>query len=140
MKKVGRPKDDFSNEQWNLIDSLVILEASEQYIAERLLTGGKVEINALSVQAKIKQLQRKIKDKWDCNFVQYREQKSDHRKISLRKSMWRAVDNGNVTMMIWLSKQILGYTDKSEIGLGASNPESLTQMLQVASKYLSKEI
>lgn len=38
-----------------------------------------------------------------------------HGKTSLRRYMWHAAtDKGNITMMIWLSKNILGYTDKVE--------------------------
>lgn len=33
-------------------------------------------------------------------------------KSSLRRHMWKKVEEGNVTMMIWLSKQLLGYADK----------------------------
>ncbi len=33
---------------------------------------------------------------------------------SLRRRMWRKVEEGNITMMIWLSKQMLGYKDKIE--------------------------
>jgi len=33
---------------------------------------------------------------------------------SLKKWMSDAAKNGNVTMMIWLSKQLLGYSDKLE--------------------------
>jgi len=32
-------------------------------------------------------------------------------KITLRKYMWNAAEKGNVTMMIWLSKQILGMRE-----------------------------
>ena len=32
-------------------------------------------------------------------------------KQKLRRKMWQSALNGNVTMMIWLSKNILGYTD-----------------------------
>ena len=35
-------------------------------------------------------------------------------KMRLRGHMFKAVENGNVTMMIWLSKNILGYSDKIE--------------------------
>lgn len=36
-------------------------------------------------------------------------------KLSLRRKMFSsAVDAGNITMMIWLSKQYLGMTDKQE--------------------------
>ena len=33
---------------------------------------------------------------------------------SLRRMMYAKAKEGNVTMMIWLSKQLLGYTDKVE--------------------------
>ena len=36
-------------------------------------------------------------------------------KIKLRKLQWRAAEKGNVPMLIWLGKQILGQTDKQEI-------------------------
>lgn len=35
-------------------------------------------------------------------------------KSSLKRKMWETAMGGNVTMMIWLSKQMLGYTDKVE--------------------------
>lgn len=38
-----------------------------------------------------------------------------HGKMSLRRHMWKKVQDGNVTMMIWLSKQYLGMSEKKEI-------------------------
>ena len=35
-------------------------------------------------------------------------------KISLRRKMFETAMGGNVTMQIWLSKNILGYSDKIE--------------------------
>ena len=36
-------------------------------------------------------------------------------KTSLKKAMFdKAIKDGNVVMMIWLSKQMVGYTDKRE--------------------------
>jgi len=31
---------------------------------------------------------------------------------SLRRHMWEAVQKGNITMMIWLSKNLLGYGER----------------------------
>lgn len=43
------------------------------------------------------------------------EKGRDTGKSSLKRKMWKiAMDNENVTMCIWLSKQMLGYTDKVE--------------------------
>ena len=35
-------------------------------------------------------------------------------KSSLKRKMWEIAMKGNVGMCIWLSKQMLGYTDKNE--------------------------
>ena len=38
----------------------------------------------------------------------------DMRDISLKRAQWRAgVEKGNVVMLIWLGKQVLGQTDKA---------------------------
>jgi hypothetical protein len=34
-------------------------------------------------------------------------------KLSLRRYQWRAAEKGNVTMQIWLGKNVLGQKDKS---------------------------
>ena len=36
-------------------------------------------------------------------------------KTSLRRKMYETAMGGNVTMMIWLSKQILGHTDREVV-------------------------
>ena len=38
-------------------------------------------------------------------------------KIKLRQLQMKAAEQGNVTMLIWLGKQVLGQQDKSEIEL-----------------------
>lgn len=48
-------------------------------------------------------------------FAQAIEKGREQGKESLKRAMWKAgVTNGNITMMIWLSKQMLGYTEKVE--------------------------
>ena len=39
----------------------------------------------------------------------------DSGKIRLRQYQWKAAKNGNVAMLIWLGKQILGQSDKQDI-------------------------
>ena len=39
----------------------------------------------------------------------------DKGKIRLRQMQWKAADKGNVAMLIWLGKQVLGQTEKSEV-------------------------
>lgn len=39
----------------------------------------------------------------------------DKGKIRLRQMLWKSAEKGNVAMLIWLSKQYLGMSDKQEI-------------------------
>ena len=36
-------------------------------------------------------------------------------KIRLRQMQWKSAEEGNVTMQIWLGKQMLGQSDKQEV-------------------------
>lgn len=47
-------------------------------------------------------------------FAQSIKEGREQGKSSLKRMMWEACQKGNTTMMIWLSKQMLGYTDKVE--------------------------
>ena len=43
------------------------------------------------------------------------EKGKDSGKIRLRKLQWRAAERGNISMLIWLGKQVLGQSDRKEI-------------------------
>lgn len=47
-------------------------------------------------------------------FAHAVEKGRENGKTSLKRKMYETAMNGNVVMMIWLSKQMLGYTDKVE--------------------------
>ena len=42
-------------------------------------------------------------------------------KASLKRTMWKMAMKEHATMLIWLSKQMLGYTDKVEEKVGADD-------------------
>lgn len=39
-------------------------------------------------------------------------------RASLRRRQWKASQDGNATLLIWLGKQILGQRDQSDVNLG----------------------
>ena len=49
------------------------------------------------------------------SYGEYLTKGRDKGKIRLRQLQWRAAERGNVSMMIWLGKQVLGQTDRQEI-------------------------
>jgi hypothetical protein len=107
---MSRPRNDFD---WSLVESLTMLEASEAFVAERLILKDGGEVDSKSIQAKIKLIQRRVKERFECSFVQFREQKIEQRKIQLRTWQWKAAEGGNPTMLIWLGKQYLDQRDKN---------------------------
>jgi hypothetical protein len=59
-------------------------------------------------------IERAVKRQYGENFAEIYRQKQGLGKVSLRRKMFETAMNGSVTMMIWLSKNMLGYTDKVE--------------------------
>ena len=49
------------------------------------------------------------------SYSEYLSKGRDKGKIRLRQLQWRAAERGNVSMMIWLGKQVLSQTDKQEV-------------------------
>ena len=44
-------------------------------------------------------------------------------KTRLRRLMWQSAEKGNVVIQIWLSKNLLGYSDKQEISTPDDAPK-----------------
>jgi|TARA_R100001530_G_C4221235_1_gene130014 hypothetical protein len=50
-------------------------------------------------------------------YSQFLTKGRDKGKIRLRQLQWKSAEKGNTAMLIWLGKQILNQTDKSEVEL-----------------------
>lgn len=59
-------------------------------------------------------IERRVKEKWGIKFAEYYAQKRGKGKISLRRKQFETAMAGNVTMLIWLGKQMLNQRDKQE--------------------------
>jgi len=59
-------------------------------------------------------LRRRCVAEKHCSLGEYISKQTVVGKVSLRRWMWEKAESGNVTMQIWLSKNILGYADKVE--------------------------
>jgi hypothetical protein len=60
-------------------------------------------------------LERALKREKNTTFSEFYEQHQASGKASLRRMQWESARNGNVTMQIWLGKQVLGQTDRTDI-------------------------
>ena len=60
-------------------------------------------------------IERRVKEHYDCGFAEIFKEKRGTGKISLRRAMFQKAIEGNTAMLIWLSKNYLGMSDKQEI-------------------------
>lgn len=111
----GRPKIEID---WDSLEALLGLEASEYYCATWLLKKQGKEINKKSIDAAIKVIQRRITERYGMSFVQFRDKMLDGRRMKLRELQWKAADKGNAAILIWLGKQYLGQADQHKVETG----------------------
>lgn len=123
----GAPKKQFD---WDIVDSLLMRESSLEFVAERLLVKEGQSINKKTIAAKVKLIQRRIKERFDLSFVQYRQQKMEPQRIKLRDWQWKAAEKGSVPMLIWLGKQYLGQTDRVDQKLEVDRVQNYLDMSQ----------
>ncbi|OQX08797.1 MAG: hypothetical protein BWK76_23075 [Desulfobulbaceae bacterium A2] len=74
-------------------------------------------------------LNRRLRERGEPNFAALQRKHQGEGKASMRRMQWKAAEAGNVTMLIWLGKQMLGQSDKQEISGINSNPSPVFLML-----------
>lgn len=59
-------------------------------------------------------IDRRLKEEGYAGFADFYKKFSGEGKASLRRAQWKAAQDGNPTMLVWLGKQMLGQTDKMQ--------------------------
>ena len=93
--KGGRPEKEID---LNLLERLASIQCTDK------------EIGALLGISHDTILRRKKENE---DFAYHYEKGKENGKTSLRRLQWESAKKGNVTMQIWLGKQMLGQKDKS---------------------------
>jgi hypothetical protein len=101
---------------WDKLDKMAFIQCTQEEIASVLNTS-------------VKALERACERDHKVKFADYVAKKADGGKMSLRRQMWRKIEDGNVTMLIWASKNLLGWSDKNEISTGENKPFVLNYKL-----------
>lgn len=89
----GRPKFEIDYEQ---VKKLAALQCTQEEIASYL-------------EGCVRTLQR------DEEFCRIYKNGMDVGRMSLRRKQWKAAEDGNTTMLVWLGKQYLRQSDKAEL-------------------------
>ena len=111
----GRPRTEVD---WSKVDALCKWHAPANEIADTLsLIDKTISYNTLD---------RRAAEEHGITFGEYvRQKQSALCKNRLRELQWQTAANGNAAMQIWLGKQYLGQSDKSEskVDLGVKEIE-----------------
>lgn len=96
----------------------------------------KIEINPIEVEklAAMQCTNSEIAAFFDCSqdtierrFAAELAKGREKGKAKLRRLQWQSAEKGNVVMQIWLGKQILGQSDKTESKIIDVGPEPKTE-------------
>lgn len=67
-------------------------------------------------------IENRVKKEKKMKFSEYYEKKSSKGKISIRRKQWQMAVAGDRTLLIWLGKQYLGQTEKTQVSGNQSAP------------------
>ena len=95
---MARPRKQID---WEEFDKLCMIQATQGEIAAWF-------------DCTVDTIENAVKREHKVRFSEYFAQKRGKGKISLRRKQFQVALSGNVTMLIWLGKQLLGQRDKHE--------------------------
>lgn len=110
-KRVGRPP---VNLDWKLLNSIL------QYGATILDCSDICEISEDVIQ-------KRIKKEYKMTFTEYRKKKMSKTRLKLRQKQTEMALAGNVALLIWLGKNMLGQSDKVEEHTGGKIEVKITK-------------
>ena len=108
--KGGRPRKELDKK---VFEGLCRIQCTEEEIADAF------ECDVNTVNSWCKRTYKK-------GFSEVFRQKRGQGKVSLRRMQWKSAEGGNVTMQIWLGKNLLGQVDKQEIEQANNCPINIT--------------
>lgn len=110
MSTMGRPRIEFDDKEWERIN----IACQFKMLAE--------DVAGLA-DCSVDTLEKRIREKHDCTFTEFRSQRMATTKLNLFSKQVSTAMEGNPTMLIWLGKNYLNQTDKQETTMmGSDNP------------------
>ena len=119
LKKVGRKELKFDME---VVEAFGAVKASYRFMADYF-------------GCSLKTIDRRMQDE-DGSFCLRYKKGLAKTKYNLSKKQIEIAMTGNVTMLIWLGKQLLEQTDKQEVGL---KKDTLTDLFNIMENGINSE-
>ncbi len=90
------------------------IEIDERQLESLMRLSPNLEDTANFFNCSADTIERFIKDKYQCKFAEFRDKKAVQTRMSIKRKMIEKALSGDNTMLIWLSKNMLGMADKVE--------------------------
>lgn len=108
MAEMGRPKTHID---WDQFEKLCSLHCTKQEIA------GWFKVSEDTIE-------RRVKEEYGETYTAVYLQKRSNGRVSLRRKMMEVAMGGNTAMLIFLSKNLLGFGDRVVTETGGENENS----------------
>jgi len=109
-KKMGRP----------------LVEIDVKQLKELMKLGPSKEDTANFFDCSVDTIERLIRSEFDLTFAAFREQNEIHTRLGIKRKMVQKAMAGDNTMLIWLSKNMLGMTDKIDKRISGQLDQNIT--------------
>ncbi len=119
-KKTGRPLIPLD---WEQIEAMAKIQCTQTEIASVF-------------SCCIDTLNKRCRREHGCTFSEYLREKGEGGKASLRRTMWKKALGGDRVMLIWVSKNVLGWKDKREHSGDQENPVNVKHTIAFGDKKI----
>ena len=116
---MANPKIIFTDKEWATIEAAAKIHCTGEEIAALL----GIDYDTLN---------SRITEKHGVPTSDYIKNHASSGKASLRRMQWKSAEGGNTTMQIWLGKQHLGQTDKTDTTLSGPNGGPVNHSISVS--------
>lgn len=100
----GRPRKELSDEKFKQLVAMIRIQCTQDEIC------GIFDMTAET-------LNERLMERGEESFSTLYKKHQDEGKSSLRRMQWKAAEEGNATMLIWLGKQVLGQRDRQDVDM-----------------------
>lgn len=104
---MARQRKRLSDKEWDSVKYMCMIHCTGEEIAGVM-------------QMDYDTLNKNCKEKFKIPISEYIKQHNTRGKMSLRRMQWKAAEDGNITMMIWLGKQWLGQKENLDMNVTAA--------------------
>ena len=126
MAKMGRPPFELSDKDFERLVNMARIQCTQEEVC-----------HVFGVTDKT--LNQALKRRGEGTFSDIYKRHSHEGRASLRRYQWKAAENGNPTMLIWLGKQMLGQRDQI-VQDNTSSDGSMTPAAPLSVEELRKEV